>query len=87
MYTTCQFYVECFTSDAGPEILTQLERVEMNMHRVSMMLEALVEAEGIDVDSITNVKQDHILATPSTPYTEDDLDVLLPLERGDDDTS
>ena len=68
-----------------PEILTQLEKIEMNMHRVSMMLEALVEAEGIDVHSITNVTQDQLSATPSTLHTEDDLDVLLPLERGDDD--
>ena len=29
-----------------PEILAQLDKIEMNMHRVSIMLEALVEAEG-----------------------------------------
>jgi hypothetical protein len=67
-----------------PEILAQLEKIEMNMHRVSVMLEALVEAEGINVHLITNVTQDQLSATPSTLHTENDLDVLLPLERGDD---
>jgi hypothetical protein len=67
-----------------PEILAQLEKIEMNMHRVSIMLEALVEAEGINVHLITNVTQDQLSATPSTLHTENDLDVLLPLERGDD---
>lgn len=51
------------------ELVAQLERIEMQMHRVTLMVEALGEAEGINASSFTNTLQDHLSSLPSPRST------------------
>jgi hypothetical protein len=41
----------------------------MQMHRVTLMVEALGEAEGINASSFTNTLQDHLSSLPSPRST------------------
>jgi hypothetical protein len=65
------------------ELIAQLEKLEMSVHKFSLIVEALGEAEGIDVSSLTNETQDQLSGIPSPQSTSD---MPLQVEEGDHDS-
>jgi hypothetical protein len=55
-----------------------LERIESNMDKVSLMVEALAEVEGIDISSLTNERPDQLTGILSPQSTSD---IPLPVEE------
>jgi hypothetical protein len=50
------------------DLIPQFEGMSMDLRNISAMMDALCEAEGIDVSSITGDMKDHSLS-PSTQYS------------------
>jgi hypothetical protein len=64
------------------DMITQFDRMEMNMQDASLMLQAICEAQGIDVSATLDTVQDQSLNVSSGPITSD---VPSQLERGGHD--
>jgi hypothetical protein len=73
--TQTQLSVSYVIQDAG--LITQLDRMEMEMQRASSMVEALCDAEGIDVTSVSSETQSDVSHVSSPQPTSD---IPLPLE-------
>jgi len=59
---------ECLHLIQDGDLIPQFEGMSMDLRNISAMMDALCEAEGIDVSSITGDMKDHSLS-PSTPYS------------------
>jgi hypothetical protein len=64
------------------ELDAQLERIEIGVHKFSLMVEALGEAEGIDVSSIASDTQD---GTSNMSLPQITSDMPMELKNGDHD--
>jgi hypothetical protein len=59
---------ECLRLIQDGDLIPQFEGMSMDLRNISAMMDALCEAEGIDVSSITGDMKDHSLS-PSTLYS------------------
>jgi hypothetical protein len=59
------------------DLITRLDRMEMEMQRASSMVEALCDAEGIDVTSVSSETQSDVSHVSLSQPTSD---IPLPLE-------
>lgn len=50
----CSLYVPYVNMEQETNLSTQFQRMDVNLGNISIVMEALCEAEGIDVSSITN---------------------------------